>query len=752
MFSEYASRFLAQSQSRFSTLAQPDGEGPSQSPNDRFRRSNQFERDISHGYPRRRGNPYAPTTSHLSNFPFTSRAAPNAPLFHSAALNEFGEEDDEEEQERERADFFALQRSRRVFAPSRMEESEETDHEGSNASIEHNEDSKVLEDRGRGRGIKSSWNGDGRTIRGRGHAPETVEETEQDTETPPASEVSSKGKGRMVDVGLESTTEDDDPPDDLAHEGFESSPPAFQKFHSIPKTGAIRLPTGSKKADLEAALGSDPVNRYSLPPSSVDTVPATIAVTVGEAPSHDVFWSSLYLICLGALLATFFLVFLHTSTPDGNLGDTIYTTLRASFHLFAVDTVVSIIVSLVWLALLRSFVKPLVYLIVLAVPVILFSFSLYPMISSYKGSSGGVSLQDKAMRWLSFIPGIFAVLWLYTIFKGRYSLTKAIGILEFASRILAANPGLLGLGFSTLGTVVAWTWLWLGMFTRVFLGGELSKSLTKFIIDATSWWLGAYFVLLYIWTLSVISGVQRSTTAATVSQWYFHRNAIPSPTSVEVVKAAFIHAITTLLGTICFSTLLALIIRLPLLVLPRRLVGLIAIFAYSLIPTPIAALTNPLTLTYAAIHSQPLHPSARGLSEMRFLTPQAPTTTLTPRSFSSRAHQTTPLLPYRLAKLLLHATRFIMAMALGFGGWVATARKMKMTIPDGVGIRGSAYAYVVGLVASFIGWGVLGAMEGVLSGIVDASVVCWGSERNMAGGGAYCLEAKYLFGEGRDGP
>lgn len=751
-----ASRFLAQSQSRFSNLAQPEGEGVARNPNDRYRRANQPLGAPSRGYPQRQGNPYQPSSSHLSNFPFTSRyqAAPDAPLFHSA-LDDFREEDDEEEQERERADFFALQRSRRVFAPSRLEESSETDHDGSNASLDQNEDGRAMEDRGRGRGIKSSWNGGGLSTRGRGQAPDTLAETSEESNTRPVSEASSRGKGKMVDIGLESMLEDDDPPDDLAYEASESSPPAFQKFRSVPKTGAIRLPTGSKQAninrDLEAALHSDPVAGYPPPPSSVETVPATIAVNMGEAPSHDVFWGSLYLICLGALFATFFLVFLHTSTPNKNLGDTIYTTLSASFHLFAVDTVVSIIVSLIWLALLRSFVKPLVYLILLAVPVILFSFSLYPLISSYKGSSGGASLQDKAMRWLSFFPGIFALIWLYTIFKGRHSLSKAIGILEFAARILAANPGLLGLGFATLGTVVVWTWMWLGMFTRVFLGGEISTSVARFIINATSWWLGIYFVLMYIWTLSIISGTQRSTTAATVSQWYFHRNAMPAPTSREVVVAALTHATTTLFGTICFSTLLALLIRLPLLVLPRRLVGIIAIFTYSLIPAPIAALTNPLTLTYAAIHSQPLHPSARGLSEMKFLTPQAPTTTLTPRSFSSRTHQTAPLLPYRLAKLLLHATRFIMAMALGFGGWVATARQLNISMPEGAGIKGSAYAYVVGIVASFIGWGVLGAMEGVLSGIVDASVVCWGSERNMAGGGAYCLEAKYLFGESRDG-
>ncbi|CAG8980460.1 hypothetical protein HYALB_00012052 [Hymenoscyphus albidus] len=750
MFSEYASRFLAQSQSRFSNFGGQDNntDTPSRNPSDRSRRSsNQPLRSASRGYANRLGNPYQ------SNFNFASRystsAAPDAPLFQSA-LDEFREEDDEEERERETRDYYALQRSRRVF-PVTLEESQETDH-ASQASVDasREEGGRLLEDRGRGRGIKSSWNGGGHSTRERGRLPETVgEEAEYDLRG--RSQGSSKGKDRMVDVGLESVNgESDDPPESLAVEQYQDDdiPPAFQNFRPNSKPGAIKLHTDSRDRNLQAKMGAN----IPRPPSSTDTtVPATIANALGEAPSHDVFFGTFYLICIGSLFATFFLIFLHT-TPGKNLGDTIYTTMHSSFYLLSVDTVVSIIVSLVWLALLRSFVRNLVYLIVLAVPIILFSFSLYPLISSYRGDTSGVSIQDKAMRWLSFIPSIFAVIWLYTLIKGRHSLHKAIGILEFAARILAANTALLGFGFATLGAIVAWTWLWLGMFTRIFLGGhQKDTSLTGFIIDASSWWLGAYFVLMYIWTLSIINGIQRSTTAATVSQWYFHRNAAPVLASRDVVSAALTHATTTLFGTICLSTLLALLIRLPLLILPKRLVGIASIFAYQLIPTPITALTNPLTLTYAAIHSQPLTVSARGLSQMSFLTPQAPTTTLTPRSFASRTNnQSAPLLPYRLAKLLLHATRFIMAMALGFGGWVATAKQLAISVPGGAGIRGSAYAYVIGLVASFIGWGVLGAMEGVLSGIVDASVVCWGSERGMVGGGAYCLEAGYLFGDGEE--
>jgi hypothetical protein len=38
-------------------------------------------------------------------------------------------------------------------------------------------------------------------------------------------------------------------------------------------------------------------------------------------------------------------------------------------------------------------------------------------------------------------------------------------------------------------------------------------------------------------------------------------------------------------------------------------------------------------------------------------------------------------------------------------------------------------------------------MEGILSGIVDATVICYGSEQRMKNGnGGYCMEAATLFG------
>ncbi|KFY45740.1 hypothetical protein V494_00786, partial [Pseudogymnoascus sp. VKM F-4513 (FW-928)] len=132
MFSEYASRFLAQSQSRISSFVQPpESDAGSVAPS-RSRRSSRPLATTGRAYAGRSalGNPYqSGGGGQLSGFPFASRlsAAPDAPLFHSA-LDDFREEDDEEERERDLADFYALQRSRRVVG-ARMEESEETERD-----------------------------------------------------------------------------------------------------------------------------------------------------------------------------------------------------------------------------------------------------------------------------------------------------------------------------------------------------------------------------------------------------------------------------------------------------------------------------------------------------------------------------------------------------------------------------------------------------------------------------------------------
>lgn len=71
---------------------------------------------------------------------------------------------------------------------------------------------------------------------------------------------------------------------------------------------------------------------------------------------------------------------------------------------------------------------------------------------------------------------------------------------------------------------------------------------------------------------------------------------------------------------------------------------------------------------------------------------------------------------------------------MGMCAWVVVARN-----PD----HPSGYAYLVGMIAGAIGWGVLGVTEGCLGCIVDAGLVCVGSESGQ--GPSYCREAHIAY-------
>ncbi|KAI1471537.1 uncharacterized protein F4812DRAFT_182457 [Daldinia caldariorum] len=751
MFSEYASRFLAQSQSRLSNFGQPDNNEPSnrQAQATAGRLSRHPTRST---YQTRLGNPYQPSNSRFGGFSRYNTTS-DAPLFHSA-LNEYREDEDEDDA-REAADLRALQRSRRVFVSSRLEESSASENDDLRASSEHNGSDSYGNLYSSARpigGIKSSWNGES-SFKERHSKHDVTNEphglsSQQNKRQSPDTDES----GKMVDIGLESTVLDNEVPDDLLQETpTDSAPPAFQQFKS--GSGGPKGLAGRRGSNLEhdrRLMRQAIAEEDETEEEERNEIPTPAPTRMyGEIFVHDQFFAWIYLIAVASLFATFVLVWLHTSVPGRKIGDTIYTTLHSSFYLLAVDTLVSIVVALVWMAALRSFVQPLALLILLGVPIVLFSFSLYPMVSSFQGPDHGSRVQDVVMRYASIIPGVCAIVWVWLLYKGRHEIQRAVDILDFSSRILAANPALVLLGLGSLGFVVGWTWIWLWMFTRIFLGGYFSKSLSAFVIGTATWWLAVFFFLMYVWTLSVMSGVVRATTGGTVSNWYFFRNNQSPASSNAIVKGALGHSTTTVFGTICASTLLSLAVRVPILILPRRISSIFEFIGWRLAPRPVSVLTNPLTLTYASIHSLPLMESASQLSRIQFLA-TGPTTTLTPSAFSRRGQSTSSLMPYRMAKMLLHAARVVMSTALGFAAWVMTARQLQVQIPDGPGIRGSAYAYVVGIVASMIGWGVLGAMEGILSGILDGVLICYASERRLGSERAtYCIEAARLFEERR---
>lgn len=180
-------------------------------------------------------------------------------------------------------------------------------------------------------------------------------------------------------------------------------------------------------------------------------------------------------------------------------------------HLLTVDTFVAIAISLLWMYLLKSFVKPLIYFIMVSVPIVLVAFSIYPFVMSFKAPEGGYGGQVTVMRWGSIIPATMAVVWVYTAWTSRYALSRAIGIIQLSCRIIAENPSLVLLSFGTLIGTCLFTWIWVGMFTRVFLAGNYFVIGRGWIwrLDSKTTALGIYYIIMYLWTLGIASGIHR---------------------------------------------------------------------------------------------------------------------------------------------------------------------------------------------------------------------------------------------------
>lgn len=490
-----------------------------------------------------------------------------------------------------------------------------------------------------------------------------------------------------------------------------------------------------------------------------------------DLPKQDVLWGNIYLGLISIMLSTSLIIWLRTEVPlevnpiKSPVKNTMYTMLQKSGKYLMFDTFIASLASIIWIVMLKRYSVAFFYLSIVTVPFTLIGISVYSLVMSYRTTYGGNTTQDKAMRWTTLVPFALAAFWCWFIYNGRHALNRALGIIKLASSIITDNPPLVFLGYATVGTFVIATWFWIKMFARLFLNGHATKSGTDWVLSTKTWILAAFYVFMYLWSWGVVSGFQRATISAVVSQWYFYRNASPQPSSADMTIAALQYSIGSQFGTVCFSAFLRLAIRLPLYVLPRRAVGYVQLVVYSMIPASVLALTNPLALSNAVINSQALVESAQSISSLRYLdlghnNPMEVIDKIGRRmsvrgrrmsSVNSRLGTTEEYMgkqtqhsqtdgrenswtAYRLSKMLLTAARGLVSLGLGYGAWIHAAMYKE----------GSLYGYAAGLIAGFIGWFVLGASEGVLSMTVDASFLCFAIDNAARGG--HCTEADRQFG------
>jgi hypothetical protein len=205
--------------------------------------------------------------------------------------------------------------------------------------------------------------------------------------------------------------------------------------------------------------------------------------------------------------------------------------------------------------------------------------------------------RTSSLRFLSLVPLVAAILFARAVWVRRASLARSLSVLELSATIIASHPALILLNLGLLLSFLLVTAPFLAIFVRLFMLGHLggdSESYSDRIwkTDAKARAMAWCTLGAWLWTWSVLRGIQRVTVAGVISHWYFHRQedgveeeedetaklydvdeqgGLPGPapgtwlgeeqtskrgpTQVDIVRASFVRATGPALGTICLSSL-----------------------------------------------------------------------------------------------------------------------------------------------------------------------------------------------------
>lgn len=200
------------------------------------------------------------------------------------------------------------------------------------------------------------------------------------------------------------------------------------------------------------------------------------------------------------------------------------------------------------------------------------------------------------------LPLVTAILFARSVWHRRASLARSLSVLELSATIIASHPALLALSLGLLLVFWAITAPFLFIFVRLFLLGHFggdSNNDKVWKTDAKARVMAWLTLGIWLWSWSVLRGIQRVTVAGVISHWYFHReedgleveegaakvydvddqedDVLPgpppgtwldeetskrSPSHVDIVRASFVRATGPALGTVCLSALVLALARL----------------------------------------------------------------------------------------------------------------------------------------------------------------------------------------------
>ncbi|UZJ57396.1 hypothetical protein CBS101457_006716 [Exobasidium rhododendri] len=382
----------------------------------------------------------------------------------------------------------------------------------------------------------------------------------------------------------------------------------------------LTKPPGAYRGNVSRISSAD-IYAYPHPPSKTSWTPWAPGNRVSLSEYKDkaalLLWFG---VVAGTLsIAVWMVIGAKTITPPSSpsMRPSPYYTMTRSIPILFLLTFLSIIAAAANLFFLRNITKlggrQILQSALIGVPLILGVGWMWAFAGSFiyddeRWSGGGWS--TTGLRVLSLLPLLAAILFARGIWTRRASLARSLSVLELSATIVASHPALLVLCFTLLLVFLVITAPFLVIFVRLFLLGHFGSGSESFSdkiwkTDAKARAIAWVTLGVWLWTWSVLRGIQRVTVAGVISHWYFHRQedgveeeggaklydvndheeeeeeeeeeALPGPapgtwlgeeqsskrgpTQVDIVRASFVRATGPALGTICLSALVLAVAR-----------------------------------------------------------------------------------------------------------------------------------------------------------------------------------------------
>ncbi|KAF9164447.1 hypothetical protein DFQ26_001421 [Actinomortierella ambigua] len=443
-----------------------------------------------------------------------------------------------------------------------------------------------------------------------------------------------------------------------------------------------------------------------LAPKAIPTGPIGWTSISYKRQFKDPVFAILYIL---AMVAYFILgIVLLFTTSSASIGDhisTVYKVIKSSAGFLTLVILVSAALGALWLLMLRTFARPVVWVTVLSVPLIaisLFIWSIASALNGPKGEGGKRDPQDTGLAVLSMIPLLLGGLFLTVIYFKREHIARATDVIELACDILKDNPDMVVVSFGLMAIQVVFTAIWLVFFSRVFLVGHVDTSTTTggsggaWVLEGNSYPMAIFMIFMFLWTTAVLGNIQRVTLAGVVSKWYFH--------SSKIMQPILVNATTSSLGTICLGALFIATVQAMVLAL-RFSQKKLKEYNYPLFAFLVTCLRfievlvenfNNYTLIYVGITGESLFSAARSASKI------------------FRRNLLWGLMSDLLTKLILNINSMMLSVLTGFAAYIFATHTLH-----------SPYGYVIGILASIIPYYVTRFFTHIMSITVDASFLCY---------------------------